>query len=117
MTARARRLTMTPVGYRRAVLELVARIPPGKVLSYGAIASHLADVSGRGSPRLVGRIMASCDRPVPWHRVVRNDGLPARGHEAEAIRLLRGDGTPLHGTRVDMRRASWSPEDPPTPRG
>jgi methylated-DNA-protein-cysteine methyltransferase-like protein len=104
---------MTPDAYRRAVLDLVARIPPGRVLSYGAIAAHLAEVSGRASPRLVGQIMARCDRPVPWHRVVRHDGLPARGHEAEALRLLRHDATPLRGDRVDMARAAWSPERPP----
>jgi alkylated DNA nucleotide flippase Atl1 len=104
---------MTPDAYRRLVLDLVARIPPGKVLSYGAIAGHLAEASGRASPRLVGQIMARCDRPVPWHRVVREGGLPARGHEAEALRLLRRDGTPLRGTRVDVARAAWSPDRPP----
>ena len=105
---------VTPEAYRRAVLDLVARIPAGKVLSYGAIAAHLAEASGRASPRLVGQIMARSDRPVPWHRVVRGSGLPARGHEAAALRLLARDGTPLLGGRVDMARAAWAPELPPT---
>lgn len=104
---------MSPIAYRRAVLDLVARIPRGRVLSYGAIAGHLAEISGRASPRLVGQIMARCDQPLPWHRVVRADGRPARGHEAEALELLRRDRTPLHGDRVDIIRASWSPERPP----
>jgi methylated-DNA-protein-cysteine methyltransferase-like protein len=109
---------MNAAAYRRAVLNLVARIPPGKVLSYGAIAAHLAEVSGRASPRLVGQIMARSAEPVPWHRVVRADGRPARGHEAEALRRLRDDGTPLRGTGVDMVTAGWSIERPPRrPRG
>lgn len=111
----AGRESVTPATYRDAVLDLVARIPAGKVLSYGAIAAHLAEMSGRASPRLVGQIMARCDRPVPWQRVVRESGLPARGHEAQALQLLRDDGTPLRGDRVDMRLASWAPDVPPTP--
>lgn len=103
---------MTPEQYRAAVLTVVHAIPPGRVMAYGAIARYLAESSGRASPRLVGQIMARADEPVPWHRVVREGGLPARGHEARALRLLRDDGTALRGTRVDMTRAAWRPERP-----
>ncbi|GAB3857595.1 hypothetical protein GCM10029963_55930 [Micromonospora andamanensis] len=49
---------VTPDEYVEAVLELVDRIPPGRVMSYGALADALAERSGRASARLVGAIMA-----------------------------------------------------------
>jgi alkylated DNA nucleotide flippase Atl1 len=105
---------VTPEEYRDAVLDLVERIPPGRVMSYGGIAGYLADWSGRASPRLVGQILARHGRrPVPWHRVVQSSGRVARGHEAEALRRLAAESTPLHAGRVDMRRAAWSPDEPP----
>jgi methylated-DNA-protein-cysteine methyltransferase-like protein len=85
-------------------------------MAYGAIARYLAEASGRASPRLVGQIMARGTEPVPWHRVVRSNGAPARGHEPEALRRLRDDGTPFlddRRLRVDMARAAWSPQRPP----
>ena len=89
-----------------AVLDLVERIPPGRVMSYGAIAEYL----GRGGPRQVGTVMARYGGPVPWHRVVAANGRLVPGHEVEALRRHRAEGTPLRGDRVDMRAASWWPE-------
>jgi methylated-DNA-protein-cysteine methyltransferase-like protein len=93
--------------YVEAVLDLVERIPPGRVMSYGAIADHV----GRGGPRQVGAVMAGYGGPVPWHRVVTAAGRLPPGHEAEALRRLRAEGTPLRGDHVDMRRAAWYPPD------
>lgn len=106
---------ITPAAYRRLVRAVVASIPPGRVMAYGAIAGYLAEVTGRASPRLVGQVMARHGDGLPWHRVVRADGQPARGHEARALRLLREEGTPLArgGHRVDIRLAAWGPDRPP----
>jgi len=105
---------MTPAEYRRAVRGVVAAIPPGRVMAYGAIAAYLAEPTGRASPRLVGQIMARHGDGLPWHRVVRESGHPARGHEARALRRLRDEGTPLRhrGLSVDMAHAAWSPGEP-----
>lgn len=56
--------------YGKKVLETVALIPVGYVASYGSVAK----VAG-GSPRAVGRAMASNPFPliVPCHRVVASD--------------------------------------------
>jgi alkylated DNA nucleotide flippase Atl1 len=89
-----------------AVLDLVERIPPGRVMSYGAIAEYL----GRGGPRQVGTVMARYGGPVPWHRVVAANGRLVPGHEVEALRRHRAEGTPLRGDRVDIRAAAWWPE-------
>ena len=107
---------MTPASYRATVLAVVRSIPPGRVMTYGSIAAYLADATGRASPRLVGQIMAHCNEPVPWPRVIRSGGRPAAGLEARALALLRAEGTAMRGPdRVDMRHALWAPDRPPTP--
>ncbi|HEX2774036.1 MAG TPA: MGMT family protein [Micromonosporaceae bacterium] len=101
---------MTGEEYVEAVLALVERIPPGRVMSYGAIADHLADRSGRTSPRLVGSIMARYGGGVPWHRVVTAGGRLPPGHQAEARARLLAEGTPLCGGGVDVAAAAWRPD-------
>jgi alkylated DNA nucleotide flippase Atl1 len=105
----------TPTGdadeYAEVVLSLVERIPPGRVMTYGAIAEWL----GRGGPRQVGSVMARYGGGVPWHRVVNASGRLVPGHEVEALRRHRAEGTPLRGPdrdHVDLRAAFWSPDDP-----
>ena len=99
-----------PTPYAEAVLDLVERIPPGRVMAYGDVAAAL---QRGGGPRQVGTVMARFGSGVPWHRVVRADGSPAAGHEAEALRRHRREGTPLtaSGTRLDMSRARWHPDE------
>lgn len=92
------------------VLRVVERIPPGRVMSYGAIADYLAERSGRVSPRLVGSIMARYGAAVPWHRVVNAAGRLPPGHESRARKLLLAEGTPLRGASVDMAAAAWYPD-------
>lgn len=100
---------MTGDDYMDAVLDLVERIPPGRVMSYGAIADALAEVAGQASARRVGAVMARYGGGVPWHRVVAADGRLAPGHEVEARRLHAAEGTPMRGDKVDMRAAAWHP--------
>ncbi|SIQ14581.1 O(6)-alkylguanine repair protein YbaZ [Micromonospora avicenniae] len=108
---------VTPDEYVEAVLDLVERIPPGRVMSYGAVADALAERSGRSSARLVGNIMARHGGAVPWHRVVNSAGRLPPGHEREARARLRAEGTPLRGVGVDMTAASWSPGSAGTGEG
>ena len=87
--------------YAEHVLSVVERIPPGQVATYGDI----AEIVGRGGPRQVGQVMALLGGGVPWWRVVRANGQPARNLEKHGLRLLKADKTPLKGDRVDMERA------------
>ncbi len=89
--------------YVEQVLTAVEAIPPGRVCVY----SDLAELVGRGGPRQVGQVMARYGDAVPWWRVVRADGRPARGLEDEALARLRAEGTPLRGDRVDLGRARF----------
>ena len=91
--------------YIELVLSTVERIPPGKVATYGDI----AELTGLGGPRQVGRVMSLHGGAVPWWRVVRSNGRPVRGIEARALDLLRRDGTPLRDDRVDLGVARYHP--------
>jgi alkylated DNA nucleotide flippase Atl1 len=102
---------VTPEEYVEAVLDLVERIPAGRVMSYGAIADHLSDSSGRVSPRRVGTIMARYGGAVPWHRVVAANGRLVPGNEPEAAQRLAAEGVVLHRGRVPADRF-WHPATP-----
>lgn len=98
-----------PTPFAEDVLDLVARIPRGRVMAYGDVAEAL----GSGGARAVGTVMARFGSDVPWHRVLRSDGSPPAGHEAEALRRYRAERTPLapSGARVDMAAARWWPAE------
>ena len=98
-------MTADPEAYVEAVLRLVEQIPPGRVATYG----QLADAVGQGGPRQVGRVMATWGAAVPWWRVVRADGSPARGHEQEALHRLAAEGTALRRARVVLDAARFAP--------
>lgn len=76
-------------------MRRIRAIPEGFVRTYGDI--------DPGAPRHVGQVLAATDEDVPWHRVVRSDGSLAKGRRQRA--LLRQEGVPLRGDRVDLRRA------------
>lgn len=88
----------------RAVLEAVASVPAGKVMSYGDIAEY----SGMSSARGVGQILARHGDGLPWHRVVRADGGVAAHLRDEQLSVLRSEGVVITGDRVDMRRSRWN---------
>ena len=97
-----------PEAYVEAVLRLVEEIPPGRVATYGDV----AEAVGEGGPRQVGRVMATWGAAVPWWRVVRADGSPARGHEQEALRRLAAEGTAIRRSRVVLVEARFTPSEP-----
>ncbi|WFP16939.1 MGMT family protein [Citricoccus muralis] len=104
--------------YTTAVLDLVAQIPKGRVMTYGLIAEIVAETLHRGGPRQVGHVLArgpgvdSSGATVPWWRVVNAAGSPPQHHRETALALLRDEKCPLttDGQRVRVRRAVWFPE-------
>lgn len=77
------------------ILERIRAIPEGFVRTYGDVYPS--------APRLVGRVLATSTENLPWHRVVRSDGTVAKG--TRQLNLLRREGVPLLGSRVDLRKA------------
>ena len=97
-----------PTPFAERVLDLVATIPPGRVLTYGDVAERL----GSRAPRAVGTTLARFGGGVPWWRVVRAGGFLAPGHEVSASEHLRAEGVALFpgakGPRVDLAHHSWT---------
>lgn len=95
--------------------EIIRTIPPGKVASYGQIAT-LANHSG--DARLVGQALSlSADKDVPWHRVVTASGkiaMPTRSDLREQQRaLLLKEGVEfIDEFQVDMQRFDWQVTQP-----
>src|SRR5689334_15633168 len=92
-----------PTAYARTVLDVVDRIPRGRVMTYGDVAEYL----GTGSGRTVGTVMSRHGSEVPWWRVVRASGEP----HADALDRLAREGCPVVGERVDLSRCRWDGRD------
>lgn len=96
------------------VMDVVRRIPEGRVTSYGSIANYLG--AGR-SARIVGYCMnkAHSVKPsVPAHRVVNRIGLlTGKHHFATPTRmaeLLKGEGIKVKKDQVvDFEALFWDP--------
>ncbi|MET0713520.1 MAG: MGMT family protein [Mycetocola sp.] len=82
---------LAPDDFVDGVLDVVAAIPPGRVMSYGQVAATIGSRSARG----VGRVMAHHGNEVPWWRVVRAGGLPPSCHEDEALEHYLAESTPM----------------------
>jgi methylated-DNA-protein-cysteine methyltransferase related protein len=85
----------------RRVLDRIRRVPAGFVTTYGDLCPE--------APRFAGLVLSTCHDPdVPWQRIVRADGSLAKGDRQR--RMLRAEGVPFKGRRVDMDVA-WVPVD------
>ena len=85
-----------------AVFDVVERIPPGRVSTYGAVGRLI----GIG-PRRVARALSSGGAAVPWHRVVRADGSAAEPVRVRQLALLAAEGVPVRNGRVDLPSVGW----------
>jgi len=106
---------MPPVESRMSTWErihdLVRRIPPGRVATYGQIARILGSVG----PRQVGYAMAGLpeDTDVPWHRVLNHHGQVSPRREPGGDRRQR-DRLEAEGIRfgptgaVDLSTIGWA---------
>ena len=102
------------------VYEVVARIPYGRVTTYGAIARSLGSVRGA---RMVGWVMHGVppELNLPCHRVVNRAGFLSGGwhfgHPDVMRDRLLEEGVPFRSEyEVDLERCLWLPwEDEPSP--
>ena len=94
--------------FRDAVLSIVAQIPPGRVMTYGLIAT----LAGWPShARMVGRTLRYTPGAelLPCHRVVNVQGRTAPGWKRQR-ELLEEEGVTFKPNgHVDMSRHLWEP--------
>jgi methylated-DNA-[protein]-cysteine S-methyltransferase len=98
--------------FTRRVLNVVRRIPPGRVATYGDVA---ALAGAPGAARAVGTVMRTAGVPdVPYHRVVAAGGRLGGygGHEALKRALLQAEGVPVSGTKIRAFAGLRWPEPP-----
>jgi len=100
-----------PPSFREVVLGLVARIPKGRLVSYGQIAL-MAGFPRRA--RQVGMVLKGLPETteLPWHRVVNTHGyVPSKGRWWGAqlqITRLRAEGITVDDQgNLDLERYRW----------
>ncbi len=100
--------------FDRRVLAMVARIPPGRLATYGQIAEL---IGAWGCARQVGWALRRLPlpSPIPWHRVVNGRGrismsLAREGSDWIQRELLLAEGIPVDGEgRLPLARHLWRP--------
>jgi len=87
---------------QRKILKTIAKIPHGKVSTYGAVAAA-AGLPGRA--RLVARALHG-SHSVAWQRVLGSGGaIKLQGEHAFEQRFrLQSEGVGFRGKKVDMKR-------------
>ncbi|GAA5535155.1 MGMT family protein [Deinococcus aluminii] len=107
--------------FRERVLALVARIPPGRVMTYG----QLALLAGQpGAARQAGYVLNTLagGGELPWQRVINAQGRVSThklGFGDMQERLLEAEGVTFDASgRCDLARLQWWPveEDAPPER-
>jgi len=90
------------------IRKVVARIPKGKVATYGQV----AEVAGfEGAARQVAWALHNNSRGIPWHRVLGAGGairLPGENGLEQRIRL-KSEGVVFRGEKVDLTKSGWQP--------
>lgn len=94
------------------IYRCVARIPAGRVATYGQI----ADIVGASGARQVGYALSSTppDTQIPWQRVINARGeVSTRSNgagDSEQLRLLLAEGIiPGQNGRIDLEHYRWNP--------
>ena len=90
------------------IYAVVARIPEGKVATYGQIARHLGMPRGA---RTVGWAMRRCPSGLPWHRVINSRGqISQRGAPAGKPlqkTLLEEEGVVFGNRCLNLKVYGW----------
>ena len=95
--------------FNEQVYDIVAKIPAGRVMTYGQIARMI------GRPKMARFVgFASNNKNswhLPWHRVVFKDGRLIPQWAVEQYRDLKAEGVKFRPDKtVDMEKCQWNPE-------
>ena len=103
---------MSATSTREQIWQTVAAVPPGKVATYGQIAT-LAGLPRHA--RFVGRVLGQLphDTELPWHRIVNARGEisfpPGSAAHEQQKRRLEEEGIGFTGARLNLKRYQWQP--------
>jgi methylated-DNA-protein-cysteine methyltransferase-like protein len=98
--------------FKQRVYALVARIPEGRVMTYGQIAALCGAAWAAWE---VGQIAHTGPGDLPWQRVVnKQGGLAAgwpNGGRAAHAEILRAEGVEVTDDyKVDVSKLLWNPD-------
>lgn len=97
--------------FKLRVYEVVARIPKGRVISYGQVAAYAGAAWAAWE---VGQIAHSGPDKLPWQRVVNKNGGLASGYPgglAGHKKALSVDGVDVDADyRVNIEELMWQPQ-------
>ena len=104
-----------PASFDQRVWSEVARIPHGRLATYGQIADL---IGAYGCARQVGWALRrlKLPSPIPWHRVVNAQGrismsLSREGSDWMQRELLMAEGIPVDAEgRLPLRQFLWHPD-------
>ena len=110
-----------PQVFQSIVWDITRLVPPGRVSTYGQIASmipppgslSLKDYEAFGA-RWVGGAMANCPEDVPWQRVINAQGkISPRPGAQRQKELLEEEGVQFDDRdRIDFDSYGWEGPDP-----
>ncbi len=88
------------------------RIPPGRVTTYGLIATSLGKPT---SARVVGWALNQCPKDIPAHRVVNRLGQLSGKHYFEdpglMAHMLKSEGIEIRDNKIqDFETVLWFPK-------
>jgi methylated-DNA-protein-cysteine methyltransferase-like protein len=100
------------------VWEVVRRVPPGRVTTYGRVGEFVSPPEGVPAEayaayraRWVGAAMAASPPDVPWQRVVNAQGKISVGRadlQGRQRSLLEAEGVEFDGRgRIDLEMFGW----------
>jgi methylated-DNA-protein-cysteine methyltransferase-like protein len=109
-----------PSGTYRRIYAVVAKIPRGRVATYGQVAER-AGMGGQA--RLVGYALHALpeESSVPWHRVVNARGRVSERSDGSPMNVLQRKILESESVRFDERgsisleRYRWNPREPRFP--
>ena len=114
-------MPFTQKKFDTAIWDIVSRIEPGHVKSYGDVARSA------GFPRharMVSKALRRASTPLPWHRAVKSDRTLAFevGSEAyneqkallekDGVQIINGKVVPRESDKtIDLDKLLWGPSD------
>ena len=84
--------------FEDAVLDVIASLAPGEVVTYGEVA---AEAGFPGAARAVGSLLRRTGAQIPWWRVVGAGGHLRAPDRAQQAQLLGREGVNVVGGRIN----------------